>query len=428
MKIRIFAVLILLFGAFIGWFVATSNTDTARFPFRLGLDLAGGTHLVYQADTSAVFEEDVKDAMSSLREVVERRTNLFGVSEPIVQTEKTFSGDQRLVVELPGVTDLDEAVRLIGETPTLEFRLQEIDDVGNVTYVNTGLSGRFVQRAQLQFGQGGHAGTSNDPTVVLYFNNEGADLFEDITEAHVSEVLGIFLDAAPVSLPVINGPIAGGVATISGNFTPEEARTLVRDLNFGALPLPIELISSQSIGPSLGEETLEAGIIAGLIGFLLVAVFMIIWYRIPGLVSVVALSLYGAIILSLFKLIPVTLTAAGVAAFILSVGMAVDANVLIFERMKEELKGGKSLAESMKDGFSRAWPSIRDSNLSSLISAFVLFWFGTALIKGFALVFALGVLTSMLSAVTVSRTFLLALAFDWARSRTKALFGSGFKT
>lgn len=426
--VRMLAFILLVLGTLLGYFIATSNTDGARFPFRLGLDLAGGTHLVYQADTSSVPEGEVRDAMSSLREVVERRTNLFGVSEPIVQTEKTFSGDHRLVVELPGITDLDEAVRVIGETPLLEFRLQSgLDEDGNVTFAETGLTGRYVVRAQLDFGGGYSGGVSNEPVVILNFNNEGAKLFEDITSAHVGEVLGIFLDGVPISVPVIQQAIPGGVATITGNFTPEEARELVRDLNFGALPLPIQLLSSSSIGPSLGIETLNAGIVAGAIGFALVALFMLVWYRVPGLVAVVALSMYGAIVLSLFKLIPVTLTASGIAAFILSIGMAVDANILIFERMKEELKAGKPLEEAIRDGFKRAWPSIRDSNLSSLISAFVLFWFGTTLIKGFALVFALGVVASMLSAITISRTLLLSLAFDWARSRAKFLFGSGVK-
>lgn len=428
MKTRIAALILLIVGGFLGWFVGTSNTDAARFPFRLGLDLAGGSHLVYEADTSSVPEGEVRDAMSSLREVVERRTNLFGVSEPIVQTEETFSGDHRLVVELPGVTDLDEAVRVIGETPLLEFRLQSgVDENGNAVFTDTGLTGRYVARAQLDFGTGHSTGVSNEPVVILNFNNEGAKLFEDITSAHVGEVLGIFLDGAPISVPVIQQAIPGGTATISGNFTPEEARQLVRDLNFGALPLPIALLSSSSIGPSLGIETLNAGVVAGVIGFALVALFMLVWYRVPGFVAVIALSMYGAIVLSLFKLVPVTLTASGIAAFILSIGMAVDANILIFERMKEELKAGKPLEEAIREGFKRAWPSIRDSNLSSLISAFVLFWFGTALIKGFALVFALGVAASMLSAITISRTLLLSLAFDWARSRAKFLFGSGIK-
>jgi len=424
---RIVGAALLLFGVFLFWFIASSQAPDARFPFRLGLDLAGGSHLVYQADTSGVSEDDVPGAMSSLREVVERRTNLFGVSEPVVQTEETFSGDHRLVVELPGVTDLKEAVRVIGETPLLEFRLQgESDENGITTFTDTGLTGRYVARAQLQFGQQSNSGgLSNEPVVLLYFNKEGSELFEEITSKNVGTILGIFLDGAPISLPVIQQVIPGGTATISGNFTPDEAKQLVRDLNFGALPLPITLLSSSSIGPTLGIETLRAGLIAGIIGFALVAFFMLLWYRVPGLVAVVALSMYGAIVLALFKMIPVTLTAAGIAAFILSIGMAVDANILIFERMKEELRNGKPLDEAIREGFKRAWPSIRDSNLSSLISAFVLFWFGTALIKGFALVFALGVVTSMLSAITISRTLLLSLAFDWTRSRAKFLFGSG---
>lgn len=430
---RVFAAGIIVFGALLGWFIYSSEAPDARFPFRLGLDLAGGSHLVYQADVSGVAEGEVADAMSTLREVVERRTNLFGVSEPVVQTEETFSGDRRLVVELPGVTDLEEAVRVIGETPLLEFKLTRFDvaepesSFANTTYEDTGLTGRFVERAQLDFGQAHSGGLSNEPIVVLHFNNEGAELFEEITRENVGEVLAIFLDGTPISLPVIQQAIPGGTATISGNFTPEEAKQLVRDLNFGALPVPITLISSSSIGPSLGLETLEAGVFAGIIGFILVGVFMIVWYRVPGLVAVVALLIYGAIMLSLFKVIPVTLTAAGIAAFILSVGMAVDANILIFERMREELKGGKPLEEAIRDGFTRAWAAIRDSNLSSLISAFVLFWFGTTLIKGFALVFALGVVTSMLSALTVSRTLLLSLAFSWTRSRAKLLFGSGVR-
>lgn len=423
--VRIFAVVILVIGAALGWFVYSSEQPDSRFPFRFGLDLAGGSHLIYQADVSQVAEGEVRDAMQSLREVVERRVNLFGVSEPIVQTEETFGGDNRLVVELPGVTDLQEAAELIGKTPSLDFRLQEINEEGQAVFVETGLSGRFVQRAQLDFSSG-HGGVT-EPIVVLFFNTEGANLFEDITRDNVGEVLGIFLDNEPISLPVIQDVIPGGTATISGNFTPEGARELVRDLNFGALPLPIELISSSSIGPSLGAETLAAGVIAGLFGLALVAIFMAAWYRIPGLVAVVALLIYGSLILTLFKLLPVTLTAAGIAAFILSIGMAVDANILIFERMKEELRAGNTLEDAIRNGFRRAWPSIRDSNLSSLISAAVLFWFGTALIKGFALVFGLGVLASMLSAITVSRTLLLAFSFGFVRSRAKLLYNSGFK-
>ncbi len=428
MKTRVFALFLLIVAGALGYFVASSNSEAARFPFRLGLDLAGGTHLEYKADTVSVPAADVRDAMSSLREVVERRVNLFGVSEPIVQTEETLSGEHRLVVELPGVTDLNEAVELIGKTPLLEFKLQQAT-AGTTTqiFVDTGLTGSLVSRAQLQFGAAQAGGVTQEPLVLLYFNSEGADLFEKLTRENVGSVLGIFLDGQPISLPVIQEAIPGGTATISGNFTPESARELVRDLNFGALPLPISLLSSQSIGASLGAETLAAGIFAGLIGFALVALFMVMWYRLPGVVAIVALSVYSILVLAIFKLIPVTLTAPGIAAFILSLGMAVDANILIFERTKEELRAGKALEEAMKTGFKRAWSSIRDSNLSSLITAAVLFWFGTALIKGFALVFAIGVLVSMFTAITFSRLLLSSLAFGWTRSRAKFLFGSGFK-
>lgn len=424
--VRVVAIVIFVIGAALGFFVYSSNGPDARFPFRLGLDLAGGSHLVYHADTSKVPEGEVRAAMASLREVVERRVNIFGVSEPLVQTEETFSGANRLVVELPGVSNLEEAARLIGETPALEFMLGTLDEAGAISYADTGLTGRFVARAQLNFTAASATGIA-EPVVVLTFNNEGAELFERITRDHVGETLGIFLDGAPISLPVIREAIPGGTATISGAFTPDEARELVRGLNFGALPVPIDLISSSSIGPALGGETLQLGMSAGVIGVMMVMVFMVVWYRVPGVVAVVALSFYILLVLALFKLIPVTLTAAGIAAFILSIGMAVDANILIFERMKEELMAGNSLDDAIRQGFTRAWPSIRDSNLSSLISAAVLFWFGTALIKGFALVFAIGVLASMLSAITVSRTLTTALAFSGTRERAKLLFGSGFK-
>ena len=229
-----------------------------------------------------------------------------------------------------------------------------------------------------------------------------------------------------ISAPVIREPIAGGTATISGGFTPDEARLLVRDLNFGALPLPIELISTQTIGASIGEVALQRGVTAGMYGLLFVALFLLLWYRLPGLVAVVALGIYIAIMLSIFKIIPVTLTAAGIAGFILTIGMAVDANILIFERMKEELKIGKDTQEAVKDGFARAWLDIRDGNISSIITAIILFWFGTSLVKGFALVFGIGIIASMLTAITVTRTFLYALGKYENKGFVKALFGRGF--
>jgi len=440
-KFRLVALVLLLVGIGIGYFNYTSEVNPdARFPFKFGLDLAGGTHLVYRADISELPPEDVLDSMAALRDVIERRVNIFGVSEPLVQIEKNsiFARgvqEERLIVELPGVTDIAEAVRLIGETPVLEFKLLRIDaalpeenienfDV-NELFIATGLTGRFLKRAQLEFGSTQSGQFSNEPIVFLEFNNEGSDLFAEITRDNVGRTLAIFLDGEAISMPIIRDEILNGRATISGGFVPDEARLLVRNLNFGALPVPIELVSTQTIGASLGEEALSSGIVAGIWGLLLVAVFLILWYRLPGVLATVSLAIYIMAMLALFKLIPVTLTAAGVAGFILSIGLAVDANVLIFERMKEELFGGKDTETAVKDGFVRAWLSIRDGNISSIITAVILFWFGTSLVKGFALTFGIGILISMLTAISVSRTFLLALGNYENRGIVKFLFGKG---
>lgn len=430
LKTRLLAVGIFLLGTGIFWWLYSTQMNGTR-PFKLGLDLSGGTHLVYKAHTETLAAGDVKGSMESLRDTIERRVNLFGVGEPIVYTEKGSSvaggGEERLVVELPGITDTQAAVDMIGRTPVLEFRLQPkgVKDADPKNFVATQLTGRFLSRAQLEFGtqQGGLA---NEPIVSLVFNAEGGKLFEKITRENVGQLLGIFLDGQVISAPVINEAISGGRAIISGRFTPEEARTLVRDLNFGALPVSIELLSTETVGSTLGKDAVAKGVDAGVWGLIIVALFMGVWYRMPGLVAAFALLFYVAIMLLLFKLIPVTLTAAGIAAFIISIGMAVDANVLIFERTKEEIAAGKSTHEALHDGFARAWLSIRDSNISSMITAVILFWFGTSLVKGFALVFGVGVLVSMLTAISVSRTFLYAVSIDRRSALYRFLFGSGF--
>lgn len=428
---RVIAVALLLLGGAVGYFVYWSELPGNSFAYKFGLDLAGGTHLVYHADTSKVESGEVAGAMTALRDVIERRVNVFGVSEPLVQVERGgvgSEGDQRLIVELPGVTDLTEAVKAIGQTPTLDFRLERA--VGTTTvFEQTNLTGQYLANAQLQFGSGQVGSISNQPVIILNFTTEGAERFKKITADNVGSVLGIFLDGQPISVPVIQEVIPNGQATITGTFTPDAARDLVRNLNFGALPVPITLISSQTVGASLGSEALDASVMAGLLGFLLVAIFLILWYRVPGIIAVVALVLYTILSLAVFKLIPVTLTVAGLAAFILSLGMAVDANVLIFERTKEELKKGKSIHDAVAEGFNRAWTSIRDSNLSSIITGVILFWMGgTALIKGFALVFVIGVLISMFTAITVTRTLLLALGVGSAKSKmAHFFFGSGLK-
>lgn len=424
-----------------------ATSAEAKNPFKLGLDLAGGSHLVYEADTTGVDPLEVPELMNVLRDVIERRINIFGVSEPIIQVESssfvTETPTQRLVIELPGVTDVKEAVAEIGRTPLLEFKLYSaelaaqqsaLESVNSITesasgsgavigdvkingevvtkqepFVSTGLTGRYLQSANLEFAGGNGGQLANEPLVAVKFTDEGSQLFADITRSNVGERLGIFLDGELISAPVINEAITGGTAIISGGFSPEEARLLAQNLSFGALPVPITLDSTQTVGASLGAEVLDKGIKAGTYGLILVIIFMIAWYRLPGLIAGLALLSYITIMLALFQLVPVTLTAAGLAGFILSLGMAVDANVLVFERMKEEFRAGVNSQEAAKIGFKRAWSAIRDGNITSILSAIILFWFGTSMVKGFALVFGMGVIVSMFSALVISRTILVAL-------------------
>ncbi len=449
-KHRIKAVYILIFAVLIGYGSYASQFPGSWIgfkPFRLGLDLSGGSHLVYQADVSKVDPAAVADAMKSLRDVVERRVNTFGVSEPIIQVEEsTFSDKQnshKLIVELPGVTDVEEAARSIGATPSLEFKLvsaktydafQASSTVSGLStstqaaaylalFQPTGLTGRMVSKATLQFNQ-----TTNEPLVGLTFTSEGRDLFATITKNHIGDYLGIFLDGTPISVPVIRDAITDGSGQISGNFTTNSASELVRNLNYGALPVPITLISTQTIGPTLGAAAVNGGIRAGIIAFILIGIFLIAWYRLPGLVAVVALAVYTAIMLALFKFIPVTLTAAGIAGFIITIGMAVDANILIFERMKEELARGRGTFDAMHEGFARAWTSIRDSNVSSIITGVILYYFGSSsIVTGFALVFVIGVLVSMFTAITASRMFLYAVASQKESKLATFLINNGFK-
>lgn len=424
-KYRFWAIIIVAMAVMAGFFVWNSEKSGSN-KFKLGLDLSGGTHLVYKADTSQIQSGDISDAMQSLRDVIEKRINIFGVSEPIVQIEQggvlsSNEREQRLIVELPGVTDVNEAIKKIGQTPILEFKLLSKEaeskiksngakmDTTNASgmFLETGLTGRMLQKASIQFDQN----FANKPIIGLKFNEEGANLFAKITRENIGSVLGIFLDGNLIEAPYIREEISGGEAVITGDFTPEAAKQVVRDLNYGALPMPISLISTETIGATLGEKAVDASVKAGLYAFLVVAIFLIAWYRFQGLVAALALAIYTVLNLILFKLIPVTLTAAGIAGFILSIGMAVDANILIFERTKEELKRGKNRYDALKEGFHRAWSSIRDSNLSSIITAVILYYFAsTPVIKGFALVFLIGVLVSMFSAVMASRTILFAIS------------------
>ena len=434
-RYRVVAASVLLIGFLLAYFVwATENDPLSSYRFKLGLDLAGGTELVYKADMSQTSSGEQGDALSALQGVIERRVNLFGVAEPLVQTEQAsaLSGttEDRLIVDLPGVTDIKAAVAALGETPTLDFRLaapaSSGQATGTVNFISTGLTGRYLSSASLQFGSGATAGLAA-PQVLLNFNSDGAKLFEKITSENVGKTLAIFLDGQPISTPTIQEAIPGGQATISGRFTAPEARDLVRNLNFGALPVPIELESSSAVGPTLGAAAISAGVVAGIIGFAIVALFMIAWYRLPGLIAAIALGEYLVFMLAIIKVIPVTLTASGIAGLIISVGMAVDANVLIFERTKEELREGKSPREAVHIGFSRAWPAIRDGHLTMIISGVILFWLGTSIVQGFALVFVLGVLASFISAVSLSRVFLLAIVPEEEHGSWKFLLSSGFR-
>jgi len=550
-KLWLWIVFVLLLTIAAGLFDAPhldGDGAVARFfnslDYRLGLDLKGGAHLVYQADISKISDAtDRESAVEGVRDVIERRVNAFGVSEPIVQTAK--SGDSyRVIVELAGVFDVNEAIKQIGKTPLLEFKerhpdankpatveeqkkidemnvsqrekaeklLNDIlknpasfgeiakehsedpgsrDNGGNLGFAKrgtfvpefekavfddlkagelvrslvetqfgwhiiqkisergegdarevesrhiliakktlndvrpqvpewneTGLSGKQLKRSSVQFDP-----NTGEPNVNLEFNDEGKDLFGEITKRNVGKPVAIFLDGEPISVPTVQQEITGGQAVITGRFSVKEAKELAQRLNAGALPVPISLVSQDTVGPSLGAVSLRKSLFAGLIGFGFVVVFMIGFYRIPGLLASAALVVYVILSLFVFQLANITLTLAGIVGFILSIGMAVDANVLIFERLKEEVQSGKSIEGAMTESFKRAWTSIRDSNISSLITCLLLMWFGTSMIRGFAVTLALGILVSMFTAITVTRQLMRATIRESWKNHTWTMRG-----
>lgn len=496
----------------------------------LGLDLKGGVALTYDADVSQIPEDQKKDALIGVKDVIERRVNAFGVSEPVIQTVSD-AGTNRVLVELPGLTDVDAAIAQIGATPLLEFKelgepakysdeqlatirslndekkqqaeqllarvktgedfaalanqysedpgnkdkdgnqkggdlgfvrqgqfvkafdevlfktgtvgevypevvesqfgyhiieiiekhtiqdngkdveevhsrhilLQKIPEEPQSTggFVSTGLTGTQLKRATVVFNQ-----NTNEPQVSLQFDSKGTDLFAQITKKNLGKQVAIVLDGQTISAPTVQAEITTGEAVITGSFTVQEAKDLVKRLNSGALPVPIHLVSQYQVGPSLGQIAVERSLFAGLIGLMALAIFMLVYYRLPGLLAIFALACYAGLTLALFKLWPITLTLAGIAGFILSIGMAVDANILVFERLKEELRSGKPASIAREEAFKRAWLSIRDSNLSSLITCAILYWFGSSLVKGFALTLALGIGVSMFTAIIITRNFL----------------------
>ena len=487
----------------------------SKFTPHLGLDLQGGAHLVYETDLSTIDTSDRTSSLNGARDVIEKRVNTFGVAEPVVQ----ISGNNRIIIELAGVFDIQEAIAKIGETPLLEFKepgKQELsaeaeaeiiqnneekkilaegilarikngedfsnlatefsedpgskDNAGIIDFVgremlapeyasaifdtlengeitnelvetqygyhivkkleermgedirevksqhilfmiqplegqfiwqNTELSGQQLKVSNVLFDN-----TTGNVQIGLEFDAEGKDMFAEITARNIGQPVGIFLDEDLVTMPTVNEEIRDGSAVITGNFNLNEAKEISQRLNAGALPVPVNLISQQTVGATLGQISLSKSLFAGLIGLIILALFMIAYYRLPGLLAVLALSIYATVSLAIFELIPITLTLSGIAGFILSIGMAVDANVLIFERFKEEIRDGKILSIAIAEGFQRAWPSIRDSNVSSLITCFILYAFGASMVKGFALTLGIGILVSMFSAVVITRNFL----------------------
>lgn len=376
-----------------------------------GLDLQGGTRLVYELDTTNVEAKDIPIKLEGVQNVIDRRVNALGVSEPIIQPAK-IGDKQTVIVELPGISDVNEAIKLIGKTAQLKFKETETTTIeggttidGNTNFgggfKDTELTGANLRRADVQYDQ-----KTSEPQVSLQFDPEGSKMFADITRRNLQKPVAIELDGEIISAPTVQTTIDNGEAVISGDFTLEEAKKLAIELNAGALPVPINLIEQRNIGATLGSESVKKSLVAGLVGLLLIGIFMIAYYKLPGIIAVIALIIYTLIALALFKLIPVTLTLAGIAGFILSVGMAVDANILIFERTKEEQSAGKSIGLSIEEGFKRAWLSIRDSNISSLITAAILYYGTTGMVRGFAVTLAIGIFVSLFTAITVSRTFL----------------------
>ncbi len=415
-----FIVFLILLSLFINIPIGEFLPFTKNFTFKKGLDLAGGTSLTYKAEMKDISSDQRNEAIESAREIIERRVNLFGVSEPIVHTS-VAGEDFRIIVELPGI-DIDQAKKIIGTTAQLSFWEQGASISGNIATPSvypigtaeilgnnpkkTNLTGKDLKRTSVSFDP-----NDGKPQVQLQFTSEGSKKFAEITKRNVNKIVAIVLDDVVIEAPRVNQPILTGDAVITGGFDQESAKALSTALNAGALPVPLVILAQHHVDATLGASHLIKSLYAGILGLVIIIIFMVFIYGLLGVTASVALIIYALIMMSIFKLSSITpygitLTLSGIAGFILSIGMAVDANILIFERMKEEIRLGKSKENSLKIGFLRAWTSIRDSNIATLITCFVLYSFGDGMVKGFALVLAIGVLVSMFSAIIVTRTLL----------------------
>lgn len=364
---------------------------------RQGLDLQGGAHITYEADLSKIEDKNKADAMNSLQTVIENRINAFGVTEPTVQTTKT-SGNYRLIVEMPGAKDVNEAMSLIGKTAELEFR-EEQGEGETATFAPTGLTGKDFQHAEVVFDETGA------PKISIEFNAEGAKKFEEITGRNIGKPLAIYLDGQIISAPTVNQKISGGKGEITGKFDIKEAKNLAIQLNAGALPVPIKMIEQRTVGATLGQDSIRRSIYAGIIGIIFVSIFMLFYYRLMGVFSTIGLGLYLVFMIALVKLFGITMTMGGIAGLILSVGMSMETDVLVFERIREALRVGKTFPASVPFGFKKAWPSIRDSNAVSLIITALLYTAGGT-IRGFAVVLGLGIVIGLGTTFLGTRTLL----------------------
>lgn len=401
------------------------------YELRKGLDIQGGMQVTLEAEMETIAPEDRQTALESAKEVIAKRVDLYGISEASIQTSQK-DNRYRLIIELPGVSNPQEALNLVGSTAQLEFKLQRQlteEEVAQATisaqvwldsFVETGLTGKQLKRSQAQIDP-----QTAKPIISLEMNEDGRELFATITKNNVNQVLAIFIDGAPIMTPVISTPILDGRAVINGSFTIDEAKSLAIQLNAGALPVNIKVLEQKTIGASLGEESIQKSVLAGLVGLSLVLLFMIIYYGWWGLIASVSLVIYAMLTIALYKVIGVVLTLPGIAGLILTIGMAVDSNILIFERMKEELRVGHPYARAMELGFGRAWDSIKDANTASIFTALVLinplnfsFLNTSGLVKGFGLTFLLGTLLSLFTGMVVSR--LLLRAFMPLLARTKS--------